>query len=100
VGSVGISLDMLAKLPRGGPLRTSLSLLSTPAAAQGGGGEGDTTGAGQIKVQMWLQKDGMLGGRLLCVAVCCSVLQCVAVCCSVLQCVAVCISGTNMAAKR
>ena len=27
---------------------------------------------------------------LLCVAVCCSVLQCVAVCCSVLQCVAVC----------
>jgi len=29
---------------------------------------------------------------LLCVAVCCSVLQCVAVCCSVLQCVAVCCS--------
>jgi len=27
---------------------------------------------------------------LLCVAVCCSVLQCVAVCCSVVQCVAVC----------
>jgi len=29
---------------------------------------------------------------LLCVALCCSVLQCVAVCCSVLQCVAVCCS--------
>jgi len=29
---------------------------------------------------------------LLCVAVCCSVLQRVAVCCSVLQCVAVCCS--------
>ena len=28
--------------------------------------------------------------QVLCVAVCCSVLQCVAVCCSVLQCVAVC----------
>ena len=28
--------------------------------------------------------------RVLCVAVCCSVLQCVAVCYSVLQCVAVC----------
>jgi len=28
--------------------------------------------------------------RVLCVAVCCSVLQCAAVCCSVLQCVAVC----------
>jgi len=35
---------------------------------------------------------------LLCVAVCCSVLQCVAVCCSVLQCVAVthdCISMSH-----
>ena len=30
--------------------------------------------------------------HLLCVAVCCSVLQCVAVFCSVLQCVAVCCS--------
>ena len=30
---------------------------------------------------------------LLCVAVCCSVLQCVAVCCSLLQCVAVCCSA-------
>jgi len=29
---------------------------------------------------------------IMCVAVCCSVLQCVAVCCSVLQCVAVCCS--------
>jgi len=29
---------------------------------------------------------------LVCVAICCSVLQCVAVCCSVLQCVAVCCS--------
>ena len=29
---------------------------------------------------------------VLCVAVCCSVLQCVAVCCSVLKCVAVCCS--------
>jgi len=28
--------------------------------------------------------------EMLCVTVCCSVLQCVAVCCSVLQCVAVC----------
>jgi len=32
---------------------------------------------------------------LLCVAVCCSVLQCVAVCCSVLQCVAVCCSDVE-----
>jgi len=30
--------------------------------------------------------------QVLCVAVCCSVLQCVAVCCSVLQCVADCCS--------
>jgi len=29
---------------------------------------------------------------MLCVTVCCSVLQCVAVCCSVLQCIAVCCS--------
>jgi len=29
---------------------------------------------------------------LVCIAMCCSVLQCVAVCCSVLQCVAVCCS--------
>ena len=34
----------------------------------------------------------VLIGNLLCVAVCCSVLQCVAVCCSVLQCDAVCCS--------
>jgi len=32
-------------------------------------------------------------GVLQCGAVCCSVLQCVAVCCSVLQCVAVCCSS-------
>jgi len=33
-----------------------------------------------------------------CVAVCCSVLQCVAVCCSVLQCVAVCCSALQCVA--
>jgi len=33
-----------------------------------------------------------LRALVLCIAVCCSVLQCVAVCCSVLQCVAVCYS--------
>ena len=30
--------------------------------------------------------------KMMCIFVCCSVLQCVAVCCSVLQCVAVCCS--------
>ena len=34
----------------------------------------------------------LLAKKVVCVAVCCSVLQCVAVCCSVLQCVAVCCS--------
>ena len=33
-----------------------------------------------------------MGGTVVNVAVCCSVLQCDAVCCSVLQCVAVCCS--------
>jgi len=37
---------------------------------------------------------------LVCVAVCCSVLQCVAVCCSVLQCVAVCCSVSSFSVKH
>ena len=37
--------------------------------------------------------------RVLCVAVCCIVLQCVAVCCSVLQCVAVCCSVLQCVAE-
>ena len=36
---------------------------------------------------------------VLCVAVCCSVLQCVAVCCSALQCVAVCCRVTHTASS-
>jgi len=44
-------------------------------------------GMGHMAVP-WHKDDGML----LCVAVCCSVLQYVAVCCSMVQCVAVCIS--------
>jgi len=39
----------------------------------------------------WASASFIRALSLLCVAVCCSVLQCVAVCCSVLQCVAVCL---------
>jgi len=43
----------------------------------------------QLVEQPNYDKDAVWLWQVLCVAVCCSVLQCVAVCCSVLQCVAV-----------
>ena len=57
IGSAVFSLADLARLHRGGPLHrwVPLSQPSTAAAAASGG---------EVKVRLWLQKEGLVGGRV------------------------------------
>ena len=57
IGSAVFSLADLARMHRGGPLHrwVPLSPPSTAAAAASGG---------EVKVRLWLQKEGLLGGRV------------------------------------